>query len=130
MCTQYCFNFHELSSEYFLMISRLSSNMGHVSSKMRSISKILLNIVVHSRRHSFTSSFMELIRMFVLMISWSNSNVGHVGLKTSSLNQILFKRCLHSTGYRFASIFMLLHQNIYLDDISVKFEYRSCQVKT
>ena len=32
-------------------------------------------------------------------------------------------------GYSSASIFLQLHQNVYLDNILIKFEYDSCRVK-
>ena len=62
--------------------------------------------------------------MFVLMISRSSSNMGYVWSKTRSLGQISVKPCSHSTGNSFASILMKLYQNVCLDDVLVKFEYR------
>ena len=65
--------------------------------------------------------------------------MGNVGSKSRSLGQIIENPFVHNTGLIFqwifmklsdkVSIFMKLHQNICLDDISMKFEYGSCQVK-
>ena len=52
-----------------------------------------------------------------------------MGSKTRSLSYILLKPCVHSRGHSFASIFMQFHQNICLDNTSIKFEYGSCQIK-
>ena len=37
--------------------------------------------------------------------------------------------CLPTRGHSFASIFMKLYHNVWLDDISVKFEHGYCQAK-
>ena len=56
--------------------------------------------------------------------------MGHVGSKTRSVGQIKEKPCEHSRGHSFCPIFIKLATNDHLDNISVKFEYGSCQVKT
>ena len=55
--------------------------------------------------------------------------MGHVMSKTRSVGQIIEKPCEHSRGHSFGPIIIKLAQNDYLDNISVKFEYGSCQVK-
>ena len=55
--------------------------------------------------------------------------MGYVGSKASSLDQISLKHSVHSRGRNFASIFIKLHQNICIDDILMKFENGSCQIK-
>ena len=95
---------------------------------MTSQHQISLSPCVHSRRHSFISSFMKLNQNVRHNDILSNSNVGPVWSKTSSLDQISLKPWMHSRGHNFASIFMLLIR-IFILMISVKFEYGSCRVK-
>ena len=66
--------------------------------------------------------------MIILTISQSSSNIVHVGTKKRSVGQII-KHCEHSRGHSFGPIFIKLAQNDHLDNISVKFDYGSCQVK-
>ena len=54
--------------------------------------------------------------------------MGHVGSKTRSLGQVLEKPCICSRGHIFSLIVMKLFQNVYLDEISDKFENASCRV--
>ena len=54
-------------------------------------------------------------------------NFGHLGPKTRLLNQILEKSCARCRGYIFSPIIIKLGQK--LDEISDKFENRSCGVK-
>ena len=61
-------------------------------------------------------------------ISRSSSNMGYVGSKTTSLGQ-MFLNLVHPLEASFASIFMKVYQNVFLDDILVRFEYGSCWVK-
>ena len=49
--------------------------------------------------------------------------MGGMGSKSRSLGQILVKSCLHSLVHIFGSIFLKDAQNVYLDDISVKFDH-------
>ena len=77
----------------------------------------------------FVQSSSNLLRMIILTISRSSSNMGHVGSKTRSVGQIIEKPCEHSRGHSFGPVIIKLAQNDYLDNISVKFEYGSCQVK-
>ena len=53
-----------------------------------------------------------------------------LGQKTRSESKIIEKHCEHSRGHIFGPIIIELAQNDHLDNISVKFEYGSCQVKT
>ena len=53
--------------------------------------------------------------------------MGHVRLKTRSVGQIFKKPCEHSRGHCFGPIFIKLVQNDHLDNITVKFEFGSCQ---
>ena len=71
----------------------------------------------------------NLLRMIILTISQSSSNMGDIGSETRSVGQIMEKPCEHSRGQSFGPIFIKLAQNDHLDNISVKFEYRSCRVK-
>ena len=71
----------------------------------------------------------NLLRMIILTISRLSSNMGHVGSKTRSVGQLKEKPCEHSRGHSFGPIIIKLAQNDHLDNISVKFEYRSCRVK-
>ena len=71
----------------------------------------------------------NLLRMIILTISQLSSNMSDVGSKTRSVGQIIEKPCEHSTGHSFGPIFIKLAQNDHLDNISIKFEYRSCRVK-
>ena len=71
----------------------------------------------------------NLLRMIILTISQLSSNMGDVGSKTRSEGQIMEKPCEHSRGHIFGQIFIKIAQNDHLDNISVKFEYRSCWVK-
>ena len=66
--------------------------------------------------------------MFIFVITRSCSNFGRLRSKTRSLGQIE-KPCKHTRGHIFASIFMMFGQNVYLDDIKVKFEFGLCGVK-
>ena len=71
----------------------------------------------------------NLLRMIILTISQLSSNMDHVGSKTRSVGQLKEKPCEHSRGHSFGPIIIKLAQNDHLDNISVKFEYRSCRVK-
>ena len=71
----------------------------------------------------------NLLRMIILTKSRLSSNMGHVGSKTRSVGQLKEKPCEHSRGHSFDPIIIKLAQNDHLDNISVKFEYRSCPVK-
>ena len=71
----------------------------------------------------------NLLRMIILTISRLSSNMGHVGSKTRSVGQLKEKPCEHSRGHSFGPIIIKLAQNDHLDNISIKFEYRSCRVK-
>ena len=55
--------------------------------------------------------------------------MGHVRLKTRSVDQLIEKPCEHSRGLSFGPIIIKLAQNDHLDNIPVKFDYGSCQVK-
>ena len=55
--------------------------------------------------------------------------MGHVESKTRSLGQIALKPCSSSRGHSFASVFMKLNQNDSLNEISIRFEYGSCQIQ-
>ena len=55
--------------------------------------------------------------------------MGHVGSKTRLLGQIALKPCSPSRGHNFASGLMKFYQSDILDEISVRFEYGSCQIK-
>ena len=107
-----------------LTISQLSSNMGDVGSKTRSVGQIIEKPCEHSRQaRVLVQSSSNLLRMIILTISRSSSNIGHVGSKTRSVGQIIEKPCVHSRGHSFGPIFIKLAQNDHLDNISVKFEY-------
>ena len=71
----------------------------------------------------------NLPRMIILTKSRLTSNMGHVGSKTRSVGQLKEKSCEHSRGHSFGPIIIKLAQNDHLDNISVKFKYRSCPVK-
>ena len=60
--------------------------------------------------------------MFVLMKSRTRWKVGHVWSKTRLQGQILEKPCVRSRGHTFSLIIMKLDQNVWLDEISDKFE--------
>ena len=83
---------------FVLIISRPSSNMGHVWSTTRSPGQILENSCLHSIGQICDPILMNLVRMFVLTISRPSSNMGHVGSITRSPGQILGNSCLHSRG--------------------------------
>ena len=55
--------------------------------------------------------------------------MGHVRLKTRSEGHILKKPCVCSRGHIFNPIVMKLGQNDCLDEISYRFENRSCASK-
>ena len=74
-------------------------------------------------------SSLNFTRMFDMKVSRSSLNMGHVRSKNRSLGQISLKPCSPSRGHSFALILMKLYQNVCLDDISIRFEYGSCQVK-
>ena len=57
-------------------------------------------------------------------------NMGHVGSRTMTLGQISSKLCVQYKNCSFASVFMKLHQNVCLDNVSVKFENGSCGSKS
>ena len=50
--------------------------------------------------------------------------------KSRSLGQIFVKVCYHCRGHNFDPILIKLAQNIYIGDISDKFEYGWSQVKS
>ena len=112
------------------MISWSSLNVGHVEWKTRALGQICskpfypleATVLLQSLKLLFT-------RMFLLVISRSSSNMGHVGSKTRSLGQMSLKP-LFTRGYSFVLIFMELYQKVCFDDISVKFEYGPCWVKS
>ena len=60
--------------------------------------------------------------------------MGYVRSETRSLGQPSLKPCMYSRGQGFASVLMKLHrmfhQNVCLDNILVKFKYKSCRNKT
>ena len=49
--------------------------------------------------------------------------------KIRSLGLILEEPCVHFRGHIFSLIIMKLSHNVFIDEISVKFENGSCQVK-
>ena len=62
-----------------LTISQLSSNMGDVGSKTRSVGQIMEKPCEHSRGHLsqvLVQSSSNLLRMIILTISQSSSNMG------------------------------------------------------
>ena len=81
------------------MISRPSSILGHVGSKMRSIGQIKENFkkpLVYTLEVTFMiQSSWNLVTMFVLMMSRSSLILGHFGSKMRSVGQIKEKFCLH-----------------------------------
>ena len=105
-----------------LTISQLSSNMGDVGSKTRSVGQIMRNLVNTLEATVLVQSSSNLLRMIILTISQSSSNMGDAGSKTRSVGQIMEKPCEHSRGHIFGPIFIKLAQNDHLDNISVKFE--------
>ena len=54
--------------------------------------------------------------------------MGHVGSKTRSVGQIIEKPCEQDTVHIMHPITMKICQNVFLDEISDKFEYGSCRV--
>ena len=52
--------------------------------------------------------------------------MGHFRSETRSLGQTVEKPCVRSRGHIFSPIIMKLGQNVCLDEISDKFENRSC----
>ena len=48
-----------------IIISRSSSKLGHVGSKIRSLGQILEKPCVHSKRHSFYSKFTKLYQIVI-----------------------------------------------------------------
>ena len=68
--------------------------------------------------------------MFVSMKSQTSLEMGHVGSKTRSLGQISEKPCVRSRSHIFSPVIMKCGQNVYLDEISDRFENGSCWVKT
>ena len=61
--------------------------------------------------------------MFALVISRSVLIMDEIGTKSRSLGQILVKSCLHSRDHIFGPLFLRLGLNIYLDNISVRFDH-------
>ena len=59
------------------------------------------------------------------MIYRSSFNMGQIGSKSRSPGLVKGKPCKHSRGHNFYSIFLLLGQKVYLNDLLIKFEYRS-----
>ena len=100
-----------------IIMSRSSSELGHVGSKTRSLGQILEKTFVHSRGHSLDSKFIHFIRMLMIIISRSGSKLGHVGSKTRSLGQILEKTCVHSREHSFNPKFMKFCQNVYYHNV-------------
>ena len=68
--------------------------------------------------------------MFVVMKSRTSLKMGHVRFKTRSLGQISEKPYVHSIGHIFNPIIMKHGQNVFLDEMSDRFENESCWVKT
>jgi nicotinamide riboside kinase len=112
-----------------LMMSRSSSNLGHVGFKSRSLGQITKNLVNTLETTFLNQSSWNFVRMIVLMKSRSSLNLGHVGSKSRSLGQISQKPCEHYKDHIFNPIFMKLCQNDCIDDVLVKFESGSCGVK-
>ena len=57
------------------------------------------------------------------MKSWTSSKMGQ------KLGQMVEKPCVRSRGHIFSPIIMKLGQNVCLDQVSVEFEIRSCQIE-
>ena len=68
----------------------------------------------------------NLLRMLILIVSWTSLNMGGVGIKAG---QIFVRSCYHSRGLNIDPIFIKLAQNVYIDNISDKFEYGWGQIK-
>ena len=102
----------------------------HAVSVVRASSVVNIYLVHTLEATVLFQSSWNFTRMFVLMISRTLSDMGHVRSKTRSLGQISLNPCSPSRGHIFASVIMKLYKNICWDDISVRFEYGSCQFKT
>ena len=97
-----------------IIISRLSSKLGHVGSKTRSLGQILEKPFVHSRGHSFDPKFMKFCQNenpYKIKFR-SSSKLGHVESKSRSLGQILDKPCIHSRGHSLEQMSVKLCQNV------------------
>ena len=66
---------------FVLMISRLSSNMGHIGSETRSLGQIEANLVNTVEATFFAKADCNLVKMFIYMISRPSSNMGQAGSK-------------------------------------------------
>ena len=123
-------NLHRM---FVSIISRTSSNMGHVGLISRSpgqkVGQICRNLVYKLEATYLAQTSSNLIRMFILIISGTSLNMGQVGSKSRSVGQILGKPCLHSTGHIFYPIFFKVSQDVYLDNVWDKFEYGLGRVK-
>ena len=111
------------------MKSRTRLEMGHVSSKTRSLGQISEKPYVHSRSHFFSPIIVKLGQNVCLdEISYRFEN-GSSWVKTRSVGQFLENTFVHSRGHIFCLIIVKLGQNVCLDEILDKFENRSCWVK-
>ena len=112
-------------------MSRSSSKLGQVGSKIRLLGQILeKNLVYILEGTGIIRSSGNFVRMLILIICRSSSKLGHVRSKTRSLGQILTKPCVHSKVHSFVSNVMKLCQNVVNHhNIQVKFETGSCWVK-
>ena len=97
--------------------SRMSSKLGHVGWKTRSLDQILEKPCARSRGHIFSPILMKLGQNVCLDEDSDEFKLGHVGSKTRSLGQILEKPCVRSRGHIFSPILMKLGQNVCLDKI-------------
>ena len=69
---------------------------------------------------------MKLFQNVCLDVTLVRFGNGSCGVKTRSLGEISLCALERPS---FASVFMNLYQDAWLDDISIKFKYESCQVK-
>ena len=103
---------------FFLMKSPMSSRMGHIESKSRSLHQILEKPCVCSRGHIFSPVIMKLGQNVCLAEISDESKNGSCGSKTMSLGELLEKSYEHSRDVIFRLIIMKLGQNFCLDEIS------------
>ena len=116
---------------FVLMKSRTCLKLGHVRSKTRSLAQILEEPCVCSRGHIFSLIIMILDENVCLdEISYRMSlKMGHIGSRTRSLVKSK-KNLVYVLEATVCPIIMKLGQNVFLGEISDKFENGSCRLKT
>ena len=81
----------------------MSSKLGHVGLKTRSLGQILEKPFVRSRCHSFSQILVKFGLNVYLDKMLDELEIGSCGVKTRSLGQILEKPCMCCRGHIFQS---------------------------